>query len=104
MISGAHPINNADKIKAFCGSCLLDKCPKVLFHSPLPSKVTEKSNRPALYKKQLVDETAAEITTKLIIELAFLIPVAPQASTNGLALVATLDHGITNKIPKIAMT
>ena len=27
-------INKADKIKAFCGNCLLDRCPKVWFHSP----------------------------------------------------------------------
>ena len=104
VISGAQAINNADKIKAFCGNCRLDRWPKAWFHLPLPWKVTENKSRPALYKKLLVDETAAEITTKLMIKLAFLIPVAPSAWTNGLELVATFDQGITNKIPKIAMT
>src|SRR5699024_5044380 len=100
----AHPINNADKINAFCGSCLLDKCPKILFHFALPSKVTEKSNRPARYKKMIVEETADNISKKTKIERAFIIQVAHKTVTNGLALVATFDHGITSKIPKIAMT
>lgn len=77
VTKGANAIKRADSIKPFFGNCLRDKCPKVSFHLPFPPNVTEKSNRPALYKKLLVDDTAAEITTKLIIELALRIPVAP---------------------------
>ena len=52
----------------------------------------------------MVDEIAALITTKLIIEPAFLIPVAPNAWTNGELEVETLSQGIANKILKIAKT
>ncbi len=75
-----------------------------MFHLPFPLKLTEKSNRPALYKILLVDETAAEITTKLMIEPALRMPVAARVCTKGLELVETLVQGITIRIATIAKT
>lgn len=104
VINGAHAIINDEKIKALRGTWVLESLPNVFDHLDFPSKLTENNNLPALYKKLLVDEIAALITTKLIIEPAFLIPVALNAWTNGLLVVEILGQGMATKIATIAIT